>query len=43
MSWMGWVVIGIMAFCAVFFGIVIIVSVLEGWRWKRNEDRKTSH
>ena len=35
MSWMGWVMIGIMIFGAVFFGIVIVVSFLEGWRWRR--------
>ena len=36
MSWMGWAVIGVMAFSAVFFGVLIIVSFLEGWgRWRR--------
>lgn len=36
MSWMGWVFIGAMAFLALIFAVVIIVSYLEGWRkWRR--------
>lgn len=32
MSWMGWALIGVMAFSAVFFAVVIIVSYAEGWK-----------
>ena len=35
MSWMGYALIVCMAICAVLFGIVIIVSYLEGWRWRK--------
>ena len=35
MSWMGWVAIGVMAACALLFAVVLIVSYLEGWRWRR--------
>lgn len=39
MSWMGWVFIGTMAFLAVIFAVVIIVSLLEGWKWSRYDKR----
>lgn len=35
MSWIGYAVIGVMAAFAVLFGVVIIVSYLEGWRWRK--------
>ena len=35
MSWMGYAAIGVMAASAVLFGVVIIVSYLEGWRWRK--------
>lgn len=35
MSWMEWTLAGVMIFCAVFFAIVVIVSYLEGWRWRK--------
>ena len=35
MSWMGWTMIGVMAFALVFCLIIVAVSFLEGWRWRR--------
>lgn len=35
MSWMGWVMIGAMAAGVILFAVVLIVSYLEGWRWRR--------
>lgn len=34
MSWMEWALAGVMIICAVFFGVVVILSYLEGWRRK---------
>ena len=35
MSWMGWTAIVLMAFALVFFLVILIVSYLEGWKWRR--------
>jgi hypothetical protein len=32
MSWIGWVVIGILAFNALFFGVLGVVAVWTTWR-----------
>lgn len=35
MSWMGWVAICVFAFALVFLLVVVVVSYLEGWKWRR--------
>ena len=35
MSWMGWVAISVFAFALAFLLVVVVVSYLEGWKWRR--------
>jgi len=35
MSWMGRVAIVVAGCCVLLIAVVIIVSYLEGWRWRR--------
>jgi hypothetical protein len=32
---MGWTAVGVMILASVFFLVVVVVSALEGWRWRR--------
>lgn len=35
MSWMGWTLIAVLIFLAVFFLVIVAVSALEGWKWRK--------
>ena len=35
MNWMAWTAIGAAAAGAILFAVVLIVSCLEGWRWRK--------
>ena len=38
MSWMGWVVIVIMGFNALFFGTLGLISLYDRWKEKRGNE-----
>jgi hypothetical protein len=40
MSWIGWVVIGIVGANMIFFGTLAICSFIEDWRLKRKNEQR---
>lgn len=40
MSWVGWVVIGIVGANVIFFGVLVICSIIEDWRLKRKNEQR---
>lgn len=35
MSWMEYTLIGVVSASVLFFLVIIVVSYLEGWKWRR--------